>query len=125
MPSNYKDSKLIIKRLRELHSQNKLSQISEKLLFSETRPEEEFYLYRNDVWQVNNLADDPIHALVIKKHRAMLKTWMLKTKDLGPEPLNVYEMETADQMKSIRNVASKEAFRKNSELYKQWSREGK
>ena len=40
MPSNYKDSKLIIKRLRELHEQDALDSLSKRLLFAPTRPAE-------------------------------------------------------------------------------------
>ncbi len=43
MPSNYKDGKLIIKRLRELHKSKALSPLSETLLFAPTRPAEELY----------------------------------------------------------------------------------
>ena len=45
MPSNYKDSKLILIRLRELHAEGKLSKLSEKLLFSPERQPEELYLF--------------------------------------------------------------------------------
>ena len=45
MPSNYKDGKIIIQRLRQLHAEKKLNTLAEKLLFSPTRPPEELYLY--------------------------------------------------------------------------------
>ena len=78
MPSNYKDSKIIIQRLRQLHSEKKLNGLSEKLLFSPTRPEEELYLYRKDGWQTENLAQDPKHAKVLKDMRKRLSEWMEK-----------------------------------------------
>ena len=54
MPSNYKDTKLIVKRLRQLHGEDKLNTLSKQLLFSPTE-EEELYLYKDDKWQTKNL----------------------------------------------------------------------
>ena len=50
---------------------------------------------------------------------------MKDTKDPGSESPEVDVLETEDQMKSTRNPASREAYRKNAELYKKWAREGK
>ena len=125
MPSGYKDGKLIIQRLRELHAQGELSKLTKKLLFSPTRPAEELYLYGNDRWQITNLATDSNHAKALKQHRARLKRWIKETGDPGPETPEVYVLETEDQMKSTRNKASREIYRKNTELYKRWAREGK
>ena len=125
MPSNYKDSKIIIQRLRQLHSEKKLDGLSEKLLFSPTRPEEELYLYRKDGWQTENLAQDPKHAKVLKDMRKRLSEWMEKTGDPGPETAEVYRLETEDQMQSNRNPASREQYRQNSELYRRWAASGK
>ena len=125
MPSNYKDGKLIIKRLRELHAKGALNPLAEKLLFAPQRPAEELYLYREDRWQTQNLADAPDHSEALQKHRTLLDTWIKETKDPGSESPEVYELETEDQMKSMRNQASREAFRKNAERYKQWARENK
>ena len=125
MPSTYKDGKLIIKRLRELHVEGKLSALSERLLFAPTRPAEELYLYGQDRWQTENLAAEPSHAEALEQHRARLSRWIDQTGDLGPETLGVYILETEDQMKSTRNKASRENYRKNAELYQRWAREGK
>ena len=125
MPSGYKDAKLIIRRLRELHAQRKLDALSEKLLFSPTRPADELYLYRQDRWQTRNLAEDPQHAVALKQHRESLDSWIEQTNDPGPETLEVYILETEDQMKSTRNKTSRENYRQNAELYKRWAREGK
>lgn len=125
MPSEYKDNKLILQRLRELREQGKVSDLSEKLLFAPTRPPEELYLYGEDRWQIHNLAGDPKHAAALKEHRARLDRWIEETGDWGPESIEVYIMETEDQMQSTRNVASRERYRKNSELYLRWMREGK
>ena len=121
MPSSYKDGKLIIERLRELHTKGELSPLAEKLLFSATRPKEELYLYRDDIWQVRNLANEAESAKVLEAHRKLLDEWIKATKDPGPETPEVYLLETEDQLKSSDN----EVYRKNAELYKKWAREGK
>ncbi len=125
MPSDYKDSKLIVQRLRELHAQGKLNALSEKLLFAPTRPAEELYLYGQDPWQTQNLAEGPSHAEALAEHRARLDDWIEQTGDPGPETLEAYILETEDQMKSTRNKASRETYRRNSELYRRWASEGK
>jgi arylsulfatase A-like enzyme len=125
MPSNYKDGKIIIKRLRQLHAENKLDPLAEKLLFSVTRPAEELYLYGKDRWQTDNLAKDNKHAKALEDMRLRLGQWIEKTGDPGPETPEVYILETEDQMKSTRNAASRENYRKNSEIYKRWAASGK
>jgi len=54
-----------------------------------------------------------------------LNRWIERTGDPGPESPEVYVLETEDQMKSTRNKTAREIYRKNSELYKRWAREGK
>ena len=125
MPSNYKDSKLILQRLRQLQSEGQLPKLSQQLLFAKERPPEELYLYGKDPWQVQNLADDPAHAEELKRHRNLLDQWIQATKDPGPETPKVYQMEIDDQLKSTGNRTSRENYRKNSELYKKWFKEGK
>lgn len=125
MPSEYKDSKFILQRLRQMHAERKLSDLTERLLFAPTRPAEELYLYGIDRWQVTNLATDVEHAEALADHRQRLDRWISKTGDMGPETPEVYVMETEDQMQSTRNKESRERYRQNSEIYKQWAREGK
>lgn len=125
MPSTYKDGKLIIQRLRELHAQDALSSLSEKLLFSPTRPAEELYRYGEDRWQTTNLNEDPDHASALARHRQLLDEWIERTGDPGAETPEVYRLETEDQIQSTRSEAAREAYRKNAELYKRWAREGK
>ncbi len=125
MPSSYKDGKLIIKRLRELHGEGSLTPQTEKLLFSKNRPSEELYLYGQDPWQTKNLAQNPQYAEVLKEHRARLDKWIKETNDPGPESLEVYKIEIEDQLKSTRSKTTREIYRKNSELYIRWASEGK
>ncbi len=124
MPSGYKDGKLIIRRLRELHDDGSLNALSEQLLFAPTRPAEEIYWYGQDVWQTKNLANDPEHREALAEHRQRLELWIERTGDPGPETSEVYRLEVEDQMKSMRHEASRESFRRNTELYKRWASEG-
>ena len=125
MPSNYKDTKLIIKRLRQLHGEGKLNTLSKQLLFSPTRPKEEFYLYQDDKWQTKNLAGLSKYKDILQNHRDQLDHWILRTNDPGPETLQTYILETEDQMSATGNKVSRENYRRNSEIYKQWFRDGK
>lgn len=131
MPSNYKDSKLIVQRLRKLHGAGKLNALAEKLLFAPTRPAEELYLYQDDRWQVTNLANDPKHSKALKQHRARLQRWEQETGDMGPESPEVYAQEIADELNFIdrRKAKIKSAryyeFQRNAKLYQRWQAEGK
>ncbi len=125
MPNNYKDSKLIIKRLRTLHAEGRLPDLAETMLFSPTRPPEELYRYEQDHWQTVNLAGDPEFGGELERHRSLLEEWIVETGDPGPESPEVYRLEVEDQLKSTRNPDSRERYRKNSELYQKWAAGGK
>ena len=125
MPSNYKDTKLIIRRLRELHAKGKTNTLANQLLFSSTRPEEELYLYKQDKWQTKNLVENQKYKKNLDELRENLTQWMLKTRDPGPETLEIYILETEDQMSSTGNKVSRENYRKNSEIYRNWFKQGR
>ena len=125
MPSNYKDSKLIIKRLRELRAEKKTNAVTNELLFSPIRPSEELYLYNQDQWQTKNLAENKKYEKTLNELRQNLSKWIVRTGDPGPETLDVYILETEDQMSSTGNMVSRENYRKNSEIYKKWFKDGK
>ena len=125
MPSSYKDGKLIVQRLRALHAAGELGELASKLMFAPSRPPEELYLYREDRWQIQNLAGDPRHADALERHRAMLNQWIERTGDPGPESIEVYRMETEDQIQSTRSEKTKQVYRDNIAVYERWFREGK
>lgn len=125
MPSTYKDGKLIIQRLRELHEAGTLSELAERLLFAPTRPNEELYLYQEDPWQLTNLANSADYLPELKRHRNALNQWTRRTADPGPESDEVYKLEVQDQMSSTKNAAIREQFRKNSEIYQTWRAESR
>jgi arylsulfatase A-like enzyme len=125
MPSNYKDSKLILQRLRELHATDEIGDIGDELLFSKVRPAEELYLYRQDRWQIHNVAEDREYADELDRHRMLLDEWIKQTNDPGAESDDVYVLETEDQLKGVRSEASRKTYRANIETYRRWAREGR
>ena len=125
MPSSYKDSKLILQRLRELHESNELDKLSKAILFAPTRPSEELYRYKEDRWQVNNLANDKSHKGILDRHRVLLSEWIIETKDQGSESREIYITETEDQIQSTRSAATKAIYQKNMKTYLRWMDEGK
>ena len=124
MPSNYKDSKLIIQRLRELHATQGIGAVGEELLFSQVRSAEELYLYRQDRWQIHNVAGNKKYTDELVRHRELLDKWIRQTNDHGTESDDVYVLEVEDQLKGIKSEASRKTYRANIETYRRWAREG-
>lgn len=87
-PSRYKDGKVIVQRLRELHAAGELTEDQERLLFSATRPAEELYNTREDPSELTNLADSQEHAKQLAHMRQLLDEHLIETRDCGfmPEP---------------------------------------
>ena len=119
-PNAYKDGKSIVQSLRSLHELGKLDALTEKLLFSPTRPPEELYEWTTDKWQVTNLAADPAHKATLESLRVRLDQWMKETNDHGPESESRYDSD----MKVYLGKGDPEV-EKNIAIMKQWAREGK
>ncbi|MFM7107430.1 MAG: sulfatase [Planctomycetaceae bacterium] len=90
-PNVYKDEKPTLRALRALHEAGRLDPLAERLLFSPTRPPEELYRWRDDRWQLENLAADPAHAATLAALRSRLDRWLEETRDPGPEPDAMYD----------------------------------
>lgn len=124
-PNDYKDTKPFMPRLRELHTQGKLSPLQEQILFSPTRPTEELYDVQADPFEARNLVADPKLRTTLESLRAWLDLWMLETRDLGPESEKAYDANLAYELKTMVSQDRQEAILKNSTLMKQWALEGK
>jgi arylsulfatase A-like enzyme len=123
-PSNYKDTKHIIIRLRELHAAGKLNALQEKLLFAPNRAPEELYDIQTDPYETVNLADDAQYRDVLLSMRQDLKDWMVETNDPGPESPEVYAVEMEYQIsKNKSNPEAYAAVKRNVEMYKRWAKE--
>lgn len=125
MPSTYKDGKLIIQRLRQMHAKGTLTAIANRILFASERATEELYLRSEDPWQTNNLAHSPAYRSDLKRHREALNRWMVDTVDQGSETDETYALEIQDQMRATKNTETREQFRRNSEIYQAWRAAGK
>lgn len=125
-PNAYKDGKSIVQTLRSLHDAGKLDALTEKLLFSPTRPKEELYEWTTDRWQVKNLADDPAHKATLEKLRGRLDRWIVETKDKGPESEKMYDSDM-DVYVGGRNKKGKvdSPTERNIAQMKAWAKEGK
>jgi arylsulfatase A-like enzyme len=119
-PNNYKDSKPILQRLRELHAHGKLSPMQDAILFSPTRPAEELYDVQADPFEIRNLAGDPHFRSPLETLRARLDRWMVETRDRGPESETMYDSDMAVYLQKPNPVVEQ-----NIKLIKQWAREGK
>jgi arylsulfatase A-like enzyme len=119
-PNAYKDGKSIVQTLRALQASNQLDPISEKLLFSATRPSEELYEWTKDRWQLSNLAADPNFKTNLETMRATLDRWIVETNDLGPESDERYDSD----MKEYLGKGNPEV-EKNIATMKQWAAEGR
>lgn len=119
-PNAYKDGKSIVQTLRSLHAAGQLDALSEKLLFSPTRPAEELYEWTTDPWQVQNLATDPKRASTLAELRARLDRWLKETNDHGPESDRMYASDMAVYLGKGNPVVEK-----NIALMKQWAADGK
>lgn len=119
-PSHYKDHKSIVRTLRTLHEQRALDPLTERLLFSETRPPEELYAWRTDRWQHVNRADDPACATVLQQLRRELDDWLRTTRDGGRESEAMYDSDLAVYLGRGHPV-----IERNIALMKRWAAEGK
>ncbi|HIF34009.1 MAG TPA: sulfatase [Planctomycetaceae bacterium] len=87
-PNQYKDGKTIVKTMRSLHLQGKLTELQSRV-FNPTRPREELYDLENDPHETINLAGDSKHAETVDGLRTALYEWMVESRDVGliPEPI--------------------------------------
>ena len=126
MPNDYKDSKAIISRLRDMQEAGELDSLSRELLFAATRPAEELYEWSSDQWQIANLAGDPAQAQTLKTLSAKLDQWIKDSGDPGSESPEVYALEIEDELKVIKPGTERYTFFKsNAAIYQRWAAEGK
>ena len=87
-PNQYKDGKRILKTIRTLNAEGKLSEIQARP-FEPRRPPEELYDLKSDPHELNNLAADPTHKARLEVMRTQLYQRMREERDMGliPEPI--------------------------------------
>jgi arylsulfatase A-like enzyme len=121
-PNAYKDGKSIVQTLRRLHEAGTLDPVAEQLLFSPTRPAEELYEWKQDHYQVRNLALDAAHQQTLVDMRKRLDKWIETTRDLGQQPETDarYDSDMAQYIARGNPIVEK-----NIRQMKQWARDGK
>ena len=124
-PCRYKDEKAIVKTLRELHAAKKLDDLTENLLFAETRPAEELYDLTADPYEVKNPAADPKDQATLELLRKKLADWEEVTGDQGrvPESMAMYDSDMRVYLGGGKN--DNVELKQNIELNKRWAAEGK
>jgi N-sulfoglucosamine sulfohydrolase len=70
--------------LKELHKEGKLTP-TQAVLCAPTMPEEELYDLEKDPYEINNLANSPEHAEIMKRLRTVLEKWIEDTNDQGKQ----------------------------------------
>ena len=81
----FRDKKPFSTEFREAFEAGKLTPVQAEY-FAATKPAEELYDIANDPHQINNLAEDPKHDTILKKHRQVLLDWIASTDDKGAYP---------------------------------------
>jgi arylsulfatase A-like enzyme len=119
-PNAYKDAKPTLVALRALHEAGGLAPSTVRLLFAPTRPAEELYRWREDSWQLDDLATDPAHADTLAALRGRLDRWMTDTGDRGPETDAMYDSDMRVYVGKGRPDVEA-----NIRLMKRWAAEGK
>jgi hypothetical protein len=119
-PNAYKDGKSILQALQRLHSDKQLPELTTQLLFAPERPAEELYLWREDRWQIHNLANTPEHQATLAEHRQWLDQWLNESRDQGPESKSMFDSD----MKVYVGKGNPEVER-NIKLMRQWEAAGK
>ena len=120
-PNAYKDGKPIVQAMRRLHAEGKLTP-EQALIMRESRPAEELYDLERDPYELKNLADDPTHQMALNEMRRELDDWITRTDDHGrtPESAEMYDSDMA-----VVGGEGKGPLRRNIEVMKKWSAEGK
>jgi len=85
-PINYMDQTPILKEMRRLHAAGKLPDGPQMQFFRPNKPVRELYDVLADPHNVNNIADDPKYAEVIKRMQQALDDWLKLIGDIGFVP---------------------------------------
>ncbi len=128
-PCRYKDKKDCYVAIRELHARGELSELHERLLMAETRPEEELYDLAADPWELTNLAEDPDYAVQLAELRGLLNGWIAATGDRGAiqEPEAMYDSDMEAYLNNFRRHEREDAIAEieaNITLMKEWRAQG-
>lgn len=80
LQAGYRDNRPVVVDFKKARKDGILTEYQEKHWFG-VRPVHELYDLRNDVHQMNNLAENPEYAAVLKEHQDVLENWVVETGD--------------------------------------------
>ena len=128
-PNRYKDAKEIVIALRDWHASGRLD-ATQELLFAPARAPEELYDLDNDPFEINNLANNPEYADVLKQLRGEHERWVVESDDKGrfPEPVDMYDSDMEEYFGKYKDDQESEDYKvlsQNIALMKKWAAEGK
>ena len=127
-PNAYKDNKAILIAIREAGKEGKLDTVQAKLL-APTRPPEELYDLEKDPFEINNLAQSPLHKRRLTKMRAALNDWEESTNDHGrtPETAAMYDSDMQIYLDTlmVRRPERLDELKANIQRMKKWAAAGK
>lgn len=82
LPLDYREQMATMQELLRLRDAGELNEIQSQW-FRSSKSEEELFDTWNDPHELNNLADDPVHAERLAEFRQALQEWMDDTGDMG------------------------------------------
>ncbi len=88
----YRDNKPIVKDMKRLFQEGKLTPYQAEHWFGK-RPKEELYDLSADPHQMNNLAENSEYNTILEQHRNILKNWIIETNDKGQHPESSIQLE--------------------------------
>lgn len=109
LQAGYRDNKPIVKDLKKLHKEGKLTPYQEQHWFG-LRPVEELYDLKKDPHQMNNLALNEKYQNVLIEHRKVLENWIKETGDKGQK------QEDAKQLRATFNLWKDRPRFKNAKI---------
>ncbi|MBB3699953.1 sulfatase-like hydrolase/transferase [Flammeovirga yaeyamensis] len=109
MQPSYRDRQGVVKDMRKLHAEGKLTPYQDAFWFGE-RPEEELYNMEKDPFQINNLAQNTKFKNALIEHRTVLEKWVKETDDKGQYP------EDPQQLKATYDLWKEKPQFKNAKV---------
>ena len=98
----------VLTLMQVLHERGELEPAQEALMAPYRSPEE-LYDLQTDPHEINNLAEDPAHADVLRQMREKLDTWTCETADMGRIPEHPRDTRWVDDRQRERFAGNMEA----------------
>lgn len=129
-PCAYKDKKEILQSLRSAYAAGRLNELQSRLLFADSRPEEELYDLQADPFETQNLATHPKFKSQLEQMQARLSKWEVETNDQGrtPESGKMFDSDMKVYVNTVQrkgDAKQQQILNDNINLMRKWKNEGK